>query len=111
MSMEQYQVKMTDHATEQVGEAVSYISKMLLVPDVALRWSERIQAEIASLSKMPGRHPLTPEEPWRSEGVHKMSVENFLVYYLDQRNGADRLGYCHCVWTAGSAEYAPQYAH
>ena len=79
--MEQYQVKMTDHATEQMGEAVSYISKMLLVPDVALRWSERIQAEIASLSKMPGRYPLTPEEPWRSEGVHKMSVENFLVYY------------------------------
>lgn len=79
--MGQYQVKMTDHATEQMVEAVSYISKMLLVPDVALRWSERIQAEIASLSKMPGRYPLTPEEPWRSEGVHKMPVENFLVYY------------------------------
>lgn len=87
--MEQYQIKMTDHATEQMREAVSYISKVLLAPDVALRWSERVQAEIASLNKMPGRYPLTPEEPWRSEGVHKMPVENFLVYYWI--NEADRI--------------------
>ena len=30
---------------------------------------------------MPSRYPLTPEEAWRSEGVHKMLVSNFLVYY------------------------------
>ena len=30
---------------------------------------------------MPNRYPLTLEEPWRSEGIHKMPVENFLVYY------------------------------
>ena len=37
--------------------------------------------EVSSLRTMPNRYPLTPEEPWRSEGIHKMSVENFLVYY------------------------------
>lgn len=42
---------------------------------------EKIKLEISSPSAMPNRYPLTLEEPWRSEGIHKMPVENFLVYY------------------------------
>lgn len=79
--MEQYQIKITDHAIGQLQETVRYISKVLQAPDVALRWADRLEKEIAGLDKMPGRYPLTPEEPWRSAGIHKMPVENFLVYY------------------------------
>lgn len=79
--MEQYQIKITDHAIGQLQETVRYISKVLQAPDVALRWADRLEEEIAGLDKMPGRYPLTPEEPWRSAGIHKMPVENFLVYY------------------------------
>lgn len=73
----EYQVKLTDYAVEQLQEIVSYISNVLQSPETARRWLERIKL----LCTMPNRHPLTPEEPWRSEGIHKMPVENFLVYY------------------------------
>ena len=76
-----YKVKLTDHAVSQLQETVVYISKVLQVPMVAKHWAARIKKELASLSTMPARYPLTEEEPWHTEGVHKMSVENFLVYY------------------------------
>ena len=76
-----YKVKLTDHAVAQLQEAVIYISKVLQASTVAKHWAARIKKELASLSTMPARYPLTEEEPWRTEGVRKMSVENFLVYY------------------------------
>ena len=76
-----YKVKLTDHAIAQLQEAVIYISKVLQASTVAKHWAARIKKELASLSTMPARYPLTEEEPWHTEGVHKMSVENFLVYY------------------------------
>ena len=77
----EYQVKLTDYAVEQLQEIVSYISNVLQSPETARQWLERVKLEISSLRTMPNRYPLTPEEPWRSEGIHKMPVENFLVYY------------------------------
>ena len=76
-----YKVKLTDHAVSQLQETVVYISKVLQAPAVAKHWANRIKKELASLSTMPARYPLTEEEPWHTEGIHKMSVENFLVYY------------------------------
>lgn len=76
-----YKVKLTDHAVAQLQEAVIYISKVLQASTVAKHWAARIKKELASLSTMPARYPLTEEDPWHTEGIHKMSVENFLVYY------------------------------
>ena len=76
-----YKVKLTDHAVAQLQEAVIYISKVLQASTVAKHWAARVKKELASLSTMPARYPLTEEDPWHTEGIHKMSVENFLVYY------------------------------
>ena len=76
-----YKVKLTNNALAQLKEAVGYISKVLLEPEVARRWSDRIKKEILTLDHMPLRYPLVDEEPWRAEGIHKMAVENFIVYY------------------------------
>ena len=76
-----YQVKLTDHAVGQIKETVGYISKVLLEPEVARCWSDRLKKEIASLDTMPRRYSLVSEEPWHTEGVRRMPVENFLVYY------------------------------
>ena len=36
---------------------------------------------------MPKRHSLVDEEPWRSEGVRKIVVKNFLIYFwVDDEN-------------------------
>lgn len=41
-----------------------------------------MQSEIKKLNSMPSRYPLTEEEPWRTKGIRRMPVKNFLVYYL-----------------------------
>ena len=38
--------------------------------------------EIQSLSYFPNRYALTEEEPWHSMGVRRITVKNYLVYYL-----------------------------
>ncbi|MBO5147367.1 MAG: type II toxin-antitoxin system RelE/ParE family toxin [Clostridia bacterium] len=76
-----YQVKMTYNAISQLRDIVEYISVFLGEGDIAKHWSDRIKKAIFSLDQMPFRYPLVNEEPWRSEGIHKMVVENFIVYY------------------------------
>lgn len=78
----QYGVKLAPQAVKQIQETVSYISHILLEPEIATRWADLLQKEILSLNLMPARYPLIEEEPWRTQGIHKMTVKNFLVYYL-----------------------------
>ncbi len=80
MSME-YRVKLTNYAIEQMQETVSYISKVLLSPDIAHGWSDKIMNELATLKFLPSRHVLVEDEPWRSEGIHKLPIQNFIAYY------------------------------
>lgn len=77
-----YEVRLTFHAMAQVQEAVSYISKCLLEPEIAQRWADFLEKELASLDTMPARFPLIDEEPWHARGIHRMPVKNFVVYYL-----------------------------
>ncbi len=77
----EYSVKLTPHAIVQIQETIAYISKVLLVPETAIAWSDYLQKEIAGLSTMPARFSAVDEEPWRSRGYRKMLVKNFIVYY------------------------------
>lgn len=43
----QYEVKLTPQAVEQVQETVSYISHILLEPEIARRWANLLQQEIS----------------------------------------------------------------
>lgn len=82
-----YRVKLTDYAIEQMQGIVEYISKVLKEPNSAKKWSLKVQNAVASLSEMPLRFPLVDKEPWHSESVHKMIVDNFIVYYwVDEDN-------------------------
>ena len=46
-----------------------------------------LEKEILSLSSFPNRIPLTQDEPWHSQGIHKMVVKNYLVYFwVDENN-------------------------
>ena len=76
-----YKIKLTTNAIDQLKNIVGYISKTLLEPEIAQHWSDRLKKEILKLDIMPHRYPLVEEEPWRTEGIHKMSVDNFIVYY------------------------------
>ncbi len=76
-----YNVKITEYATEQLQSTVAYISKILLEPDIAKAWVKKLKTEIGKLSEIPNRFTLVDEEPWCSQGVHKMLVGNFIVYF------------------------------
>lgn len=81
MMEKKYEVKITSHALRQMQEIVRYISSILHSPKAAEQWLVRVEKDISSLSHMPARIGLTEEEPWRTQGVHRMVVGNFLVYF------------------------------
>ena len=79
--MEQYEVKITEYALEAMRGIVHYIAYDLLAPQAAVNTLNAIRSEIKSLNTLPSRVALTDDEPWRSEGIHKMPVNNYLVYF------------------------------
>ena len=78
---EKYTVKITQQAQEQIREIVSYIRFTLQAPETAMKMLDTLQEEIASLDQFPNRIPLTEEEPWRSQGIHRFPVKNYLIYF------------------------------
>ena len=79
--MEHYEVRITEFAQNALDEIRRYLAVTLQAPQAAIHTLSLLRREIKALDTMPFRFPLTLEEPWRSEGVHKMPVRNFLVYY------------------------------
>ena len=85
--MKIYTIRITRQAREQLRGIKKYIAEVLLAPDAARNTVAAIKKEIKSLDKMSDRIKLTEEEPWRSEGVHRMRVKNYYVYFwIDEEN-------------------------
>lgn len=85
--MKTYTVRITRQAREHLRGIKKHIAEELLAPDAAKNTIAAIKKEIKSLDKMPERIKLTEEEPWRSEGIHRMRVKNYYVYFwIDEDN-------------------------
>ena len=65
-----------------------YIAYELLVPETAAGQTERIMKAIRSLEQMRMRHRLYEEEPWHSQGLRVLPVDNYLVFYLTDETSA-----------------------
>ena len=97
--MKTYKVRITRQAREHLRGIKKYIAEELLAPDAAKNTIAAIKKEIKSLDKMPERIKLTEEEPWRSEGIHRMRVKNYYVYFwIDDEN--DRVQVTSVVYVA-----------
>lgn len=79
--MKPYRIIVTPLAYEHLKDAVNYIRDTLQAPDTALRWLDRMEIAMGSLSAMPLRNRVIPDEPWHSEGVRRMREGNFFIYY------------------------------
>jgi len=87
MADKTYIIKITAQAEEQLQEIIKYITSELKAPKAALCLLDEIEHSISSLSQFPQRVTLTEEEPWRSYGIHKMPVRNFIIYFwIDEEN-------------------------
>ena len=85
--MKTYTVRITRQAKEHLRGIKDYITNELLAPDAANNTIAVLKKAIKELDTMPERVKLTEEEPWRSEGVHRLRVKNFYVYFwIDKEN-------------------------
>ena len=76
-----YNVKITSQAEEQIQEIVYYISHELKAPDAALQLLDALEDAFSSLTHFPQRVVLVEEEPWHTNGIHRLPVKNFLIYF------------------------------
>lgn len=76
-----YEVKVTRQALEQMRKILHYISYDLMNPEAAENLLNDLKLAIIKLAVLPKKHSLIAEEPWRSEGLRKFEVKNFLIYH------------------------------
>ena len=76
-----YEVKITRQAQEQMAEIVDYISYELFASETANNLLDKMESSIMSLSDFPERYQVIEEAPWKTEGIRKIIVNNFLIYY------------------------------
>lgn len=82
-----YNVKITSQAEIQIQEIIHYITHELKAPEAALHLIDTLEDSFASLTRFPQRVALIEEEPWRTKGIHRLPVKNFLVYFwIDDDN-------------------------
>jgi plasmid stabilization system protein ParE len=85
--VKEYKIRIAGQAKAHLNGIADYIAYELKSPDAAKNTIAKIRKEIKSLSHMPERIKLTEEEPWRSEGIHRMRVNNYYIYFwIDEDN-------------------------
>ncbi|WP_366516709.1 type II toxin-antitoxin system RelE/ParE family toxin [uncultured Megasphaera sp.] len=81
-----YSVMYSTEAKSDLLEIYVYIAFELGVPNIAKNQINRIRKKIRSLDFMPARYTIVDWEPWRSIGMHRVPVDNFVVYYVINNN-------------------------
>lgn len=76
-----YSVVYSPKAKDDLKKIYSYIAFTLLVPETATGQVDRIRKTVRSLDFMPLRNPIVDWEPWKSMEMHKVPVDNFVVFY------------------------------
>ena len=82
-----FSVVYSSEARQDLRDIYEYIAQELLEPDTAAGQTNRIMKAARSLEQMPMRHRLYEEEPWHSQGLRFLPVDNYLIFYLpDETN-------------------------
>ena len=80
--MKRWNIIVTPEFRDDVRNIYSYIANELLEPASAKNVADRILKAVASLSELPLRYPLYEKEPWQRRGLRKLTVGNYIVFYL-----------------------------
>ncbi len=76
-----YDIFYTAKAREDLEEIYEYIAFNLQEPMTAGKLYNNIITAVHTLENFPMRNALLENEPWRSRGLRKLPVKNFLVFY------------------------------
>ena len=83
-----FDVSYSAEARQDLRDIYEYIAYELLVPETAARQVERIMKAARSLEQIPMRYRLYEREPWHSQGLRVLPVDNYLVFYLPDETNA-----------------------
>ena len=77
-----YEVTITEQANADLRKIYEYIAFELLSPDNAAGQLDRLEENIIGLEQFPEKYRAYDKEPWHSRGMRVMSVDNYLVCYI-----------------------------
>lgn len=80
--MKEYEVKITDEALSDMAQIYDYIAEKLLSLENAIGQYNRIADAVLKLSSLPGRFRIIDVEPWKTQGLRRMLVDNYSVFYI-----------------------------
>ena len=77
-----YEVTITEQANADLRKIYEYIAFELLSPDNAAGQLDRLEENIIGLEQFPEKYRVYEKEPWHSRGMRVMPVDNYLVFYV-----------------------------
>lgn len=84
MSKNNYSLKFTPKASEDLEQIYIYISGKLFAEIAANNLLERIENSIMRLKLFPYSGSLVFDEPLKTIGYHKLIVDNYIVYLVNE---------------------------
>lgn len=83
-----YAIEVSARAKCDLRGIYEYIAFELLAPENAGSQLNRLEKGIMELASMPFRFRKYETEPWKSRGLRIMSIDNFVVLYLPNKETA-----------------------
>lgn len=80
--MEKYTVIYSPEAMDDLRSIYSYIAFKIKEPDIAKKLVDKIRNDIRKLDEQPERYAPVEWEPWKSMGMRKLLIGNYVVLYL-----------------------------
>ncbi|MBD5445373.1 MAG: type II toxin-antitoxin system RelE/ParE family toxin [Lachnospiraceae bacterium] len=81
-----YKIIITEQADADLRGLYEHIAFELLSPDNAAGQLRRIEEHIMMLEEFPEKFRTYEKEPWRSKGLRVMPVDNYLVFYISDKD-------------------------
>ena len=80
-----YEVVTTEQAESDLRGIYEYIAYELLSPENAAGQLDRLEENILGLETFPEKFRGYEKEPWKSRGLRIMPVDNYLVFYISDK--------------------------
>ncbi len=80
-----YEVTTTKQADTDLRRIYEHITFELCSPDNAAGQLDRLEERILELEKFPEKFRPYEKEPWYSRGLRVMPVDNYLVFYIPEK--------------------------
>ncbi len=82
MSENNFNLKFTKKASEDLEEIYIYISNKLFAETAAANLLEKIENSIMGLKRFPYSCSYVLDEPLKARGYRKLIVANYIIFYL-----------------------------